>query len=138
MHVAGTGIDALRSLPVDKLVYVKIADAPADVPRAQLKEDQRLLPRSGGAIDLVGLVSLLNTIKYVGPITPVLHFGQFHGRRRDQAIRQIAQAMDEVWRGAGLPPALVSRVYGTPPPPPAPVAPPKEAEEPKEEEAATA
>jgi sugar phosphate isomerase/epimerase len=144
MHVAGSGIDALRSLPTPKIVYVKIADTPADVPGGELREDQRLLPGSGKGIDLVGLVTLLNDTKYAGPITPVLHFGQFHGRRRDQAIRQIAQAMDEVWRGAGLPPALVSRVYtgyGAPPPPPvaAPVAEPAaEAEGTKEEEAATA
>jgi sugar phosphate isomerase/epimerase len=133
MHAAGSGIDAVRSLPVDRIVYVKIADAPADVPRDQLKEEQRLLPGAGGAIDLVGLVTVLTQMKYAGPITPVLHFGQFHGRRRDQAIRQIAQAMDDVWRGAGLPPALVARTYA---PAPAPVAatPAKEPEQAKEQE----
>jgi sugar phosphate isomerase/epimerase len=135
MHVAGSGIDAVGSLPPDRIVYVKIADAPADVPRDQLKEENRLLPGTGGAIDLVGLVTLLTSMKYAGPITPVLHFGQFHGRRRDQAIRQIAQAMDEVWRGAGLPPALVVRAYsGYGAPPPTPIQqPPKEAEVPKEQ-----
>jgi sugar phosphate isomerase/epimerase len=136
MHVAGTGTDAVGSLSPDRIVYVKIADAPADAPRDQLKEDQRMLPGAGGAIDLIGLVKQLTEMNYAGPITPVLHFGQFHGRRRDQAIRQIAQAMDEVWRGAGLPPALVSRVYTYSQP--APVAPPKAAEEAeeKQEEAA--
>ncbi len=137
MHAAGSGIDAVRSLPAERIVYVKIADAPADVPRDQLKEEHRLLPGAGGAIDLVGLVTLLNSMKYAGPITPVLHFGQFHGRRRDQAIRQIALAMDDVWRGAGLPPALVSRSLA-PPPVVAAVpkeAVPKEAEETPEEAA---
>ena len=85
-------------------------------------------------------MTLLTETKYAGPITPVLHFGQFHGRRRDQAIRQIAQAMDEVWRGAGLPPALVARAYtgygAPPPPPPPPVEVPAEAEEGKEAAAA--
>jgi sugar phosphate isomerase/epimerase len=133
MHVAGAGVDAARSLPVDRIIYVKIADAPADVPRDQLKEEQRLLPGTGGAIDLVGLVAHLSAAKYAGPVTPMLYFGQFHGRRRDQAIRQIAQAMDEVWRGAGLPPALVSRTSAPPPPPPPTVEEAKEPEEAEEE-----
>ncbi len=134
MHVAGAGVDAVSALPADRIVYVKVADAPADLPRDQLKEEQRLLPGTGGAIDLVALVTSLASMKYAGPITPVLHFGQFHGRRRDQAIRQIAQAMDEVWRGAGLPPALVARSAVAPPPPPVAAPQPKEAEEAKEQE----
>jgi len=111
LHAAGARLDAVAAIPADKIVLVKFADAPSDVPRSELKEEHRLLPGQGGALDLVGLVSHLNAANYDGPIMPVLHFGQFHGRRRDQAIRQIAQAMDEVWRGAGLPPALVARSH---------------------------
>jgi len=137
MHASGTGIDAIRSLPPDRIVYVKIADAPSDTPSEELKEDNRLLPGVGGGIDLVGLVKQLTSMKYAGPITPVLHFGQFHGRRRDQAIRQIAQAMDEVWRAAGLPPALVSRI-ATMTPTPVPTKEAAEPEEAKEKEEETA
>lgn len=106
LYASGSGLEAIRKASPERIVYFKIADAPSAASRDQLKEEQRLLTKASGAIDLVGYVKALTAMNYTGPITPVLHFGQFHGRRRDQAIRIIAEAMDEVWRGAGLPPAL--------------------------------
>jgi sugar phosphate isomerase/epimerase len=126
LHVSGSGLEAVRKLPAERVVYVKIADAPTSAPRDQLKEEHRLLSKTPGAIDLVGYVKALTAMNYAGPITPFPHFGQFHGRRRDQAIRIIAEAMDEIWRGAGLPAALRQPKLAIAPPPEPKEEPPSE------------
>ena len=111
LHVCGTPLDAVRDL-VPRTVYVQVADAPAGAATAKLKEDARMSPSAAGAIDVERFIKILLESKYEGPITPVVHFGQFQGRRRDQAIWLIGQALDEIWEAVGLP-----RVLKPPPEP---------------------
>jgi sugar phosphate isomerase/epimerase len=132
IYVSGNNLDAVRKMAPERIVYVKIADAPSDVPREELKEEHRLAPGEGGAIDLVPFIKNLVAIRYAGPVTPVLHFGQFHGRRRDQAIRMMAEAIDALWKAAGLPPALKPRGYA----PAEPAQPPKAQPQPENAEEA--
>jgi hypothetical protein len=40
-----------------------------------------------------------------GPVTPTAHPDQLKGMRREAAIKRVGQALDAVWKGAGLTPA---------------------------------
>ena len=57
----------------------------------------------GGRIDITTLLVYLKSVGYDGPVTPRPSRGIFQSRRRDLVVKQAGEAMDKVWRAAGLP-----------------------------------
>ncbi len=101
--VSGLPVEKLRSIPVEQIVAVQVADLPANVPIPEAREDQRLLPGEGGGIDLVSFLRILADMGYDGPVTPMPYRGLFGRMRRDTVARMAGDALDTVWRAAGLP-----------------------------------
>lgn len=101
--VSGLPVEKLRSIPLEQIVAVQVADLPADVPFSQAKEQQRLLPGDGGGIDIPGFLRILAEMGYQGPVTPMPYRGLFGRTRRDTVARMAGDALDKVWRAAGLP-----------------------------------
>ncbi len=105
LHVSGGSLEALKKLGGERLVAVRLANAPADVPAAECKTTQRLLPGEGGAIDSSAALVALAEMGFDGPVTLTAHAEQLKGLRREAAVKRAGQALDKVWKGAGLTPA---------------------------------
>ncbi len=102
--VAGGSLDSVRKLPPEQIVAVHVADLPPAVGNGEIDEKSRLLPATEGArIDITTLLVYLKSVGYEGPITPRPSRGIFQSRRRDLVVKQAGEAMDKVWRAAGLP-----------------------------------
>jgi sugar phosphate isomerase/epimerase len=104
LFVAGGSIDNVRALAVDQIVAVQLADASADVPLAELTEKSRLLPGATGRIDNAAVLAALAEMGYKGPVAAKPHRSVLSGGRRDLVVKSIAQALDGVWKAAGLGP----------------------------------
>lgn len=102
--IAGGGsVEAIRNLPVSQIVAVQIADLPVDVPLSEVNEHSRLLPGAANSqIDTAGVLVTLAEMGYDGPVTPAPSRRVFQSRRRDAIVRQTGDAMEKVWRAAGL------------------------------------
>jgi len=101
-YVGGGSWEELNSVPVKQIVAVVLVDAPADVPRAELTEKDRLMPGTGRSIDSAAIVRWLNQNGYKGPIMSRPDRSQFPKTGRAQIVRQIAEALNETWTEAGL------------------------------------
>ena len=102
--VAGGGsLDSIRKLPVGQIVAVQAAELPAGVPLADLDDKSRLLPGAENSRgDVLAVIKYLAEVGYDGPITPKPSRGLFQTRRRDLIVKQTGEAMERVWRAAGL------------------------------------
>ncbi len=101
----GGSVDTIRNLPLGQIVAVQVAEMPADVPLTELDENSRLLPGAeNGRIDIAHVLTVLAEFGYNGPVTVKPSRGIFRSRRRDVVVKQTAEALDKVWRAAGLTP----------------------------------
>ena len=101
----GGTVETIRNLPLGQIVAVQVADMPADVPLSEMGQNSRLLPGAEDSqIDTVGALMTLADFGYNGPITPKPSRGVFQTRRRDVIVKQTGEAMEKVWRAAGLTP----------------------------------
>ncbi len=102
-HFGGGTIKQLQELNRDQIVNVRLADASADADPAKIKEDERLLPGKGGAIDAVAALRILGEMDYAGPVTPHANVRlSSSGLTRDRIVRLAGEAVDAVWKDAGL------------------------------------
>jgi sugar phosphate isomerase/epimerase len=103
----GASTDAVRKLPVSQIVAVRVAEMPAQVPLPELDEKCRLLPGAeNGRIDVAAFLTILREMGYDGSVTVKPSRSAFQTRRRDVVVKQTAEALDKVWRAAGLPPTV--------------------------------
>ncbi len=99
----GGSVETIRNLPLGQIVAVQVAEMPADVPLTELDEHSRLLPDAeNGQIGIAGVLISLAEFGYTGPVTVKPSRGVFENRRRDAVVKQTGQALDKVWRAAGL------------------------------------
>jgi len=82
-----------------------VADAAADASADTSREEDRLLPGEMGTIDVPAALTALAEMGYDGPVTAVPHPQRFKSQRRDQIVKQTGEALDRVWKEAGLLPA---------------------------------
>ena len=66
LHVAGGSLEGVRKLGGERLIAVRLADAPADVVPADLKLTQRMVPGDGGAIDAAAALVTLAEMGFDG------------------------------------------------------------------------
>jgi sugar phosphate isomerase/epimerase len=100
---SGGSLDTIRKLPAQQIVAVQVADMPAGVAPSDLDDKSRLLPSiENSRIDVVGFLTILKEAGYDGPVTPKPSRGAFQSRRRDLVVKQTGEALDKVWRAAGL------------------------------------
>lgn len=104
LDVSGGSVDTIRSLSSDKVVAVQLADKPGDVANESLTEKNRLVPSTASQIDVVGALTALGEIGYEGPITIKPFRGVTKGMRREQIVKDSAEALDEIWKAANLSP----------------------------------
>ena len=85
MHVGGTPPADLGRLAGSAIAIFQIADAPADVPREQLKDVHRVLP-GDGVLPLVESLRLLRAAGYAGAISLELYNPAYHARDPDEFL----------------------------------------------------
>ena len=66
---------------------------------------QRLLPGEGGGIDSSAALVALAEMGFDGPVTPTAHAEQAERPATRSGREAHGQALDKVWKGAGLTPA---------------------------------
>jgi len=102
----GASIDAVRKLPASQIVAVQVAEMPPAVALPELDDKSRLLP--GGETPRVDVPAFLTVLKekgYDGPVTVKPSRSAFQTRRREAIVKQTAEALEKVWRAAGMPPS---------------------------------
>jgi sugar phosphate isomerase/epimerase len=104
VFAAGGSMENIRKLPANQILVVQLADLPATVELNALDEKSRLLPGGeGGRIDMPELLRYLRQLGYDGPVSVKPSRSAFQSRRRDVIVKQTGEALDRVWRAAGLP-----------------------------------
>jgi sugar phosphate isomerase/epimerase len=104
LWLAGGSVENLRALSTQQVVAVQLADLPADLPPAETTDEHRLVPGATGKIDCAAVLAALAATGYDGPVTVKADRSAFAGTRRDQIVRQAGEALDRVWKAAGLTP----------------------------------
>lgn len=92
----------LDHLTNEQVVYVHVNDAPAGVPVDEQVDNVRCLPGETGVIDVPAFLRKLAAIGYDGPVTPEPFSAKLRTMTPEQAAQATAEAMDAVWRAAGL------------------------------------
>ncbi|MCA9100242.1 MAG: sugar phosphate isomerase/epimerase [Planctomycetales bacterium] len=105
LYACGGSFERLERLGAGRIVAVYLSDAPADVAPAELTAQQRLLPGQTGVIDCAALLVRLAELGYDGPITPAASRAQLDGLNTEGIVRKAAEALDAVWKTAGLAPS---------------------------------
>ncbi len=95
-------VEDIRKLRPEQVVYVHINDAPAGVPIDEQVDNVRCLPGETGVIDLVGFLRALREIGYDGPVTPEPFSEKVRKLPPEEAVKVTGEALDKVWREAGL------------------------------------
>lgn len=95
-------LDELRQLKANQVVYVHINDAPTNISIDEQIDNIRCLPGETGVIPLVEFLRILNQVGYDGPITPEPFSQKVNQMPPPEAAKATAQALDKVWREAGL------------------------------------
>ncbi len=67
-YTARETVEDLLSLSPEQIVYVHVNDAPAGVPRDELKDGERELPSATGVIPIASFINALRTVGYNGPV----------------------------------------------------------------------
>ena len=102
--VAGGSVDTLRSISVEQIVAVHLADAPADIPLESLTEESRLLPDPDGRFGIPAMLVALAEMGYEGPVSVRPHRSALPSTRSDSMTQALGKSLDSVWKAAGLNP----------------------------------
>jgi sugar phosphate isomerase/epimerase len=103
LHVSGATAESIRALSAPQIVAVQLADLPEDAsPTTELTEASRVLWTAEGGIDLGAYMVALAEVGYEGPVTCRPSRGTMRGTRRDPVVRQAGEALNQIWRAAGL------------------------------------
>ena len=108
--VAGGEVESIRSIPVNQVVAVQIADMPADTPLAELTEANRMLPGKTGKPDIAAALKILSEAGYEGPVTIKPAKKAADSRRRDPVAKAAGLAMHRAFKSADLPGAQTQAI----------------------------
>lgn len=99
-YVGGNAMELVEELSVEQIVGVRLADALPEADRETVREEDRLLPGRGGAIDCVVVLRHLKKVDYAGAVTPYPHAAQFSGMTRDSIVKETGDVLDGIWKAA--------------------------------------
>ncbi len=102
MHVTGEPLDMIAKVPAGRIVEVRLSDAPAETPAAELTAAERLIPGETGQIPMGPVVKAVADAGFDGPVTPWAARTTIAGRGREKVVRLAGERMEQAWRDAGL------------------------------------
>jgi len=103
LHLTGETPAVISQLPAGKLVEVRLSDAPAEVPPADLIANQRLMPGDTGVINSVAILQAAAAAGFEGPVTPCAARATLKGTGRERIVRRAGEQLEAIWRDADLP-----------------------------------
>lgn len=92
MHLGGTPVEDLSKLAGSAIGIFQIADAPAGIPREQLKDSHRVLP-GDGVLPLVEALRRLRANGYAGAVSLELYNPAYHARDPDDFLAEAHAKM---------------------------------------------
>mgnify|MGYP005839279219 CR=1 FL=1 len=101
-YTAGGTVADIDRLSDADVVDVHVNDAVAGVPRDQQLDQVRGLPGESGVIDLRGFLGGLARIGYSGPVMVEPFSARVRALPAEEAVRVTAEALQKVWKEAGL------------------------------------
>ncbi len=96
--------EAVDGLPPERIISVHLADAPADVPVADLTDAHRKLPGETNVVDHLSLLKALKAKNYGGPVTPAPLRGRLKGMGRQRAVLDCGNLLTELFAEAEVMP----------------------------------
>ena len=103
LHVGGESVSVISQLPANRIVELRISDAPADVAANELGASQRLMPGETGVINSVELLNTAEKAGFEGPVTPWATREALKGIGRERIVRLAGDRLETFWKDAGLP-----------------------------------
>lgn len=99
----GGGRDAqLRALGADRIISVRIADAPGDATAESLRDDQRTLPQDPSVVPNQAILTLLAELGYKGPVSIDPHPSALSGMNREAVVQKVSTILDDMFRATGI------------------------------------
>ena len=96
-HTSLGTVQDLLTLTPDRLVYVHVNDAPADVGIDRQMDEDRRLPGDTGVIDLPRFMQALRDLGYDGPVTPEPLWDELADLPAEESARRAGVALQRVW-----------------------------------------
>jgi hypothetical protein len=103
LYVGGESASVISQLPADRIVELRISDAPTDIAANELVANQRLMPGETGAINSVELLNTAEKAGFEGPVTPWATREALKGIGRERIVRLAGDRLETFWKDAGLP-----------------------------------
>ena len=103
LHVGGEAISVISQLPANRIVELRLSDAPTDVAANELVASQRLMPGETGVINCVELLNIAEKAGFEGPVTPWATREALKGIGRERIVRLAGDRLEAFWKDAGLP-----------------------------------
>ena len=101
LAAVGATAETISKLSPAQIVAVQVADYPAQLP--EQGDPARLLPGDeSGTGQTAPMLAALQALGYNGPVTPKVARSSFSTRKRDMVVKQAGEALDRVWKAAGL------------------------------------
>jgi len=100
--VSGGSVEAIRGMSAEQIVAVQLADLPEDVALTAATEEARLLPGTTDRVDTPAAMAILAELGYDGPVAVKPHRSVLGTTRRDPIVKRLGEALDAVWKAAGL------------------------------------
>ena len=101
-YTSGAGEKELEALSAADVVDVHINDAPVGFSIEEQVDNVRNLPGETGVIPITTFLQALAKVGYEGPVTPEPFSARLHTLAPEEAVRETAAAVRNVWRAAGL------------------------------------
>ena len=101
-HFGGGKLDQVRALGADRIVAVRMAEAPAEATTATVTDEQRLIPAISGPVDNAAIIGVLSEIGYKGSVSADPHPSNLVGMTRDVIVQKCSQALDELLKTVGI------------------------------------
>ncbi|MEX0824836.1 MAG: TIM barrel protein [Pirellulaceae bacterium] len=102
-QVGGGNYDQIASLPIERIVAVRVGDLAEGATAADAKSADRVLPTTDGPINHVALAKYLADGGYQGSISPTASAAQYKGKTRETIVNNAQEAIDAILTEAGLP-----------------------------------
>ncbi len=100
--IGGGTLDQIRGLKGDEVVTARLGSIADDVEPENATSADRVLPEKTGTLNLVDVVKHLSTSGFKGPISPSASSKRYKGQTRESIVNQAQEAIDGLFRDAGL------------------------------------
>ena len=100
--VGGGSVEQLQSIPAEKVLAIRLADAAADLNMENASVKNRLMPGDDRLIKNKSIIQYLASKGYKGPVAAAGHQSTLSGMTRDAIVSHAQDCIDKVLSAAGV------------------------------------